>query len=156
MGFTAEICPINSSIAATWGWGLKWISPSDSTYTLLQSRLLPDISLRGSEHHFNAVIELSAQVPGCIVHIEILGLSNPRSYAAAKIQKQKWGNEPNKGHMRKGMKWTSGGWICYEHKNPSIMVYSPSCNSVFLACGLPFLSAIYVLFCMCSKQATLP
>lgn len=61
-----------------------------------------------------------------------------------------------KGTCEKGVKRTSGGWVCYERKNPSITVYSPSCNSVFLACGLPFLSAIHILFCTCSKQPPCP
>lgn len=61
--------------------------PSDSTSTPLQTQLLPGISSRGSEHHFNAVIELSARVPRFTVHTEILGLSNPTSYAAAKAPK---------------------------------------------------------------------
>lgn len=57
-------------------------------HTLLHTELPPDSS-SGSKHHFNAVIELPAQVPGFRVCKEILGLSNPRSYAAAKTQKQK-------------------------------------------------------------------
>lgn len=53
----------------------------------VQTRLLAGISSRGNSHHFGAVIELSAQAPGFIVHTEILGLSNLRSYVAAKTQK---------------------------------------------------------------------